>query len=167
MGLTGDIYLTYITVDQTGNETANYQRNKNMKRRFLFLLFLVLIQRCPEAKKIKKSLKMSMKKKPTKLSPKAHFAGKLGVIKFVFNFLIAKLKKHTERTKNDVALEKSARMQAKMALRYEKALRKSVNMERKLMAKKAQRSVYPTMAKQVDFSLTSPAPYLQARLIDN
>ena len=110
---------------------------------------------------------MSMKKKPTKLSPKAHFAGNLGVIKLVFNFLIAKLKKHTERTKNDVALEKSARMQAKMALRYEKALRKSVNMERKLMAKKAQRSVYPTMAKQVDFSLTSPAPYLQARLIDN
>ena len=94
-----------------------------------------------------------MKKKPVlnrpiKLSPKAQFA--------------AKLKKHTERTKKDVALEKSARLQAKMALRYEKALRKSVNMERKLMAKKAQRSIFPTMAKQVDFSLTSPAPYLQA-----
>ena len=91
--------------------------------------------------------------KPAKISPKAHFA--------------AKLKKHTERTKKDVALEKSARLQAKMALRYEKALRKSVNMERKLMAKKAQRSVYPTMAKQVDFSLTSPAPYLQAQEIVN
>ena len=121
------------------------------------MLFLVLIQRCPAAKK-KTPKKLYMKKKqvlskPAKISPKAHFA--------------AKLKKHTERTKKDVALEKSARLQAKMALRYEKALRKSVNMERKLMAKKAQRSVYPTMAKQVDFSLTSPAPYLQAQEIVN
>ena len=123
-----------------------------MRRRFLFLLFLAVLenQRC-EGKKIKKNMKFVQKKNQPKLSPKAHFA--------------AKVKKHTERTKKEVALEKSARMQAKMALRYEKALRKSVNMERKLMAKKAQtRSVYPTMAKQVDFSLTSPAPYLQALL---
>ena len=64
-------------------------------------------------------------------------------------------------TKKDLKLEKSNRLQAKMALRYEKALRKSVKMERKLMKKQNQRSIYPTMAKQVDFSLTSPAPYLQ------
>ena len=45
-----------------------------MRRRFLFLLFLVLLQRCEAAKKVKKSLKF--KKKPVKISPKEQFTGK-------------------------------------------------------------------------------------------
>ena len=72
-------------------------------------------------------------------------------------------KYHSDKrlTKKDLKVEKAARLQAKIALRYEKALRKSINLERKLMKQKSEKSIYPTMAKQVDFSLTSPTPYLQ------
>ena len=83
-------------------------------------------------------------------------------MKRVFIFLLFLTNAKQKRlSKKDLKLEKSARLQAKMALRYEKALRKSVKMERKLMKKQAERSIYPTMAKQVDFSLSKPKPYLQ------
>ena len=83
-------------------------------------------------------------------------------MKRVFIFLLFLTNAKQKRlSKKDLKLEKSARLQAKMALRYEKALRKSVKMERKLMKKQAERSIYPTMAKQVDFSLSKPEPYLQ------
>ena len=90
-------------------------------------------------------------------------------MKRVFIFLLflthAKKSKLSKKSIKDLKLEKSARLQAKMALRYEKALRKSVKMERKLMKKQAARSIYPTMAKQVDFSLSKPQPYLQALIV--
>jgi hypothetical protein len=40
-----------------------------------------------------------------------------------------------------------------MALRYDRAIRKATKLERKLIKQKYERSVYPTMAHQVDFSL--------------
>lgn len=80
---------------------------------------------------------------------------------FIFLLFLTNAKQKRRLSNKDLKLEKSARLQAKMALRYEKALRKSVKMERKLMKKQAERSIYPTMAKQVDFSLSKPEPYLQ------
>ena len=43
---------------------------------------------------------------------------------------------------------KNLRLQHKMNVRYEKALRKANKMERKLLKRKHDRSVYPTMAHQ-------------------
>ena len=50
------------------------------------------------------------------------------------------------------------RLQHKMSMRYDRALRKAVKMERKLLKRKHERSVYPTMAQQVDFSLNPYKP---------
>ena len=65
---------------------------------------------------------------------------------------------------------KNLRLQRKLTLRYDKALRKAVKMERKLLKRKHEKSVYPTMAQQVDFSLNpyrskqyAPAPYRTAQ----
>ena len=124
-----------------------------MKRVLLLTLFITEIISVP-SKNGKKTTKRNIQKNP---SP----------TKFPQSYKLKKAERQAKKagkpilTKKDLKLEKSNRLQAKMALRYEKALRKSVKMERKLMKKQNQRSIYPTMAKQVDFSLTSPAPYLQ------
>ena len=64
----------------------------------------------------------------------------------------------------DAKLEaRNNRLKHKMSLRYERALRKAVNMERKLLRRNHERSMYPTMAQQVDFSLN---PYQQQKSVN-
>ena len=54
---------------------------------------------------------------------------------------------------NEELHEKNMRLQQKLTIRYDRAIRKAIKLERKLAKQKRERSVYPTMAHQVDFSL--------------
>ena len=134
-----------------------------MKRIFILLLFLSeenLAKKTQNGPQKRATTKKSAEKKMMKVRPTVFSKS----YKEKKSARLSKKAASPELTKKDLKLEKSNRLQAKMALRYEKALRKSVKMERKLMKKQGrenQRSIYPTMAKQVDFSLKSPAPYLQ------
>ena len=54
---------------------------------------------------------------------------------------------------NEELHEKNMRLQQKLTIRYDRAIRKAIKLERKLAKQKRERSVFPTMAHQVDFSL--------------
>ena len=64
----------------------------------------------------------------------------------IFSFAYTKLT-------NEELQAKNIRLQQKLTIRYDRAIRKAIKLERKLAKQKRERSVYPTMAHQVDFSL--------------
>jgi len=64
----------------------------------------------------------------------------------IFSFAYTKLT-------NEELQAKNIRLQQKLTIRYDRAIRKAIKLERKLAKQKRDRSVYPTMAHQVDFSL--------------
>ena len=72
MGLTGDIYLTYITVDQTGNETENYQRNKiKNEKKILIPVILSTYTEMSRSEENKEKSEDEYEKETDKIKPKS------------------------------------------------------------------------------------------------